>query len=599
MAIRSEPPSLAAESTPVAALGVEDPLARYNHNDSSCAIELAQDYTIGEHLLWAPRRIRVGCIGAGASGIMLCYKKEKEFGNDIDLVVYERHDQPGGVWYTNKYPGCRCDVPSPAYQYSFAPKPDWPMMYSSAQDIQGYYRDFAESRGYLDNYIKLKHSVNKAVWDEDNGQWILSVTERLSSGETRVFEDRVDFLVGNIGVLHTWKWPSIPGRELFKGKMTHSANYDTSLDLKDQRVAVIGSGASAVQIVPAIKDEAAHVVSFYRTPQWISSGMQVEGLTDGSNIAFTDEQKKKFRDDPAYYLECRKKMENNINRAFPVMLKDHPMQTVGRKKVAERMASMINNDPALMKKVMPDFAMGCRRLGLGEEFLHALNTPKVSLADSGIEVFTETGVKCKDGSTIDFDVVICATGFDVSFRPPFALIGREGRVLGDEWGAEPEAYLALAASGYPNFLIGSLGPNCPAGHGSFVTVLESAQNYVCKVIRKLQTENILSLDVKKEVVDEYNQHVHQWLQRTVWAAGCRSWFNGGDPSGKVRAQYPGSLMHWREMMDEPRFEDYNIRYRGTNRFKFMGNGFTKKEVDGQDLSFYLDPDWIKRPLFSH
>lgn len=158
------------------------------------------------------------------------------------------------------------------------------MMYSSAQDIQQYYHNFAESKGYLDKYIKLRHAVTQAIWNEETGQWILTVSETLPSGECRVFEDRVDFLVGNVGVLHTWKWPSIPGREIFKGEMTHSASYDTSLDLRGKRVAVIGSGASAVQIVPAIKDEAAHVVSFYRTPQWISSGMPVEGYTDGSNM---------------------------------------------------------------------------------------------------------------------------------------------------------------------------------------------------------------------------------------------------------------------------------------------------------------------------
>lgn len=158
------------------------------------------------------------------------------------------------------------------------------MFYSGAADIQKYYSDYAHSQGYVDKYIKLQHSVTKAVWSEASGQWVLTVEQTSPSGDRVTFEDRVDFLVGNVGVLHTWNWPDIPGRELFKGPITHSANYDTSIDLKDKRVAVIGSGASAVQIVPAIADEAKSVVSFYRTPQWISPGMPLEGFSDGFNF---------------------------------------------------------------------------------------------------------------------------------------------------------------------------------------------------------------------------------------------------------------------------------------------------------------------------
>lgn len=159
------------------------------------------------------------------------------------------------------------------------------MFYSGAGEIQKYYSGYANDQGYTEKYIKLRHSVEKAAWDEAAGQWVLTVTEDPASGEKRVFEDRVEILVGNFGVLHTWRWPSIPGRQLFKGSMTHSADYDTSIDLKGKKVAVIGSGASAIQIVPAIHEEAGHVVSFYRTPQWISSGMALEGLSDGGNFA--------------------------------------------------------------------------------------------------------------------------------------------------------------------------------------------------------------------------------------------------------------------------------------------------------------------------
>lgn len=204
----------------------------------------------------------------------------------MTLLGYEA---VGGVWFANKYPGCRCDVPSAGYQFSFAPKADWSRYYSPAAEIQKYYADFADKHGYVGKYIHLRHEVTKAVWDEVDGQWILSIIKTLPNGETHSFEDRVDFLIANIGVLNTWKWPNIPNRESFKGQITHSAAYDTSIDLSGKRVAVIGSGASSIQIVPAIKNIAAEVISFYRTPQWVSMGLAIDGVTDpdGSNFDCT------------------------------------------------------------------------------------------------------------------------------------------------------------------------------------------------------------------------------------------------------------------------------------------------------------------------
>lgn len=190
------------------------------------------------------------------------------------------------MWYANKYPGCRCDVPSPAYQYPFAPKHDWSRYYSPAAEIQEYYENFSRENGYLDKYIKLNHRVDKAVWDEVTSQWILSITETGASKEDVKFQDRVDFLVANVGVLNTWKWPDIPNRDSYHGRVTHSADYDTSIDLQGKTVIVIGSGASAIQIVPAIRTTAEKVISFYRTPQWIGPGLAMDGYTDAEGRNF-------------------------------------------------------------------------------------------------------------------------------------------------------------------------------------------------------------------------------------------------------------------------------------------------------------------------
>lgn len=177
-------------------------------------------------------------------------------------------------------------MPSAAYQYSFAPKPDWTRFYSPAAEIQEYYQKFAEDHGYIDKYIKLRHEITRAEWDESDSVWRLFITATSDFGEVTNFEDRVDVLVGNIGVLNTWKWPDVPNREAFEGEITHSADYNTSIDLKDKRVAVIGSGASSIQIIPEISKQTKETVCFYRTPQWVSGGMPVEGYTDenGSNF---------------------------------------------------------------------------------------------------------------------------------------------------------------------------------------------------------------------------------------------------------------------------------------------------------------------------
>lgn len=193
------------------------------------------------------------------------------------------------------------------------------------------------------------------------------------------------------------------------------------------------------------------------------------------------------------------------------------------------MAKILKNDKGLTRRLIPNFPMGCRRLGPAEGFLEAFHQDNVQLAEGDIASFSENGLLTTDGVEYAADVIICATGFEVSFKPQFPVIGSNGISLSEAWKDDPSAYLAVAASGFPNFMskfdqlftlpmltyqVGSLGPNCPAGHGSFITVLEAAQNYVCKVIRKIQTENIRSLSVKPEAVAEYNKHVHEWLKRT-------------------------------------------------------------------------------------
>ncbi|KAK2730999.1 flavin-binding monooxygenase [Colletotrichum kahawae] len=350
--------------------------------------------------------------------------------------------------------------------------------------------------------------------------------------------------------MNTWKWPDIPNREAFKGKMMHSAAYDTSVDLKGKSVIVVGSGASAVQIVPAIQPDAKKVTSFYRTPQWVSGGVPLEGYTEsGQNFSYTKEQIEAFRNDPKLHLEHRKKTEDSIIKGFPFNILNHPIQTFGRELLEKGMTVALKGDQRLMERLIPSFPAGCRRIGPAEGFLESFHEDNVELAEGDIATFTEGGVRTGDGKEYDADVVICATGFDTSFRPFFPIVGRRGRNLADVWKDDPAAYLALAVDGFPNFM---------------------------RTFPHTKTE----------------------IRCCVWAGGCRSWYNQGKPDGKVIAHYPGSLVHWRLMTNQPRWEDYNIKYRGRNRFEFMGNGFTDIEVDNKDVSWYLNPEEIEKPLFT-
>ncbi|KAH8621079.1 hypothetical protein IG631_24266 [Alternaria alternata] len=308
-------------------------------------------------------------------------------------------------------------------------------------------------------------------------------------------------------------------------------------------------------------------------------------------------------------------MEDKSNSKFMLFIENHVSQKIGRQMVERQMKSILNGKEHLKKRMIPDYSLGCRRIVRSEGFLEAFLKENVILVEGDV-TFTQDGLKTTSGVCYDVDVIICATGFDMSFKQHFPIIGRGGISLDDTWEKNTEAYLAMAVPGFPNLMIGSLGPNCPASTGSFTCAVEAAQDYICKVIRKMQTENIKSIDVRPGVLREYNEHVHEWLRRrqvqikiswhlyanylpSVWSSGCKSVYNQGNATGKLTMQYPGSIVHWRKLLEEPRFEDYSFVHRSRNRFEFMGNGFTEAEVTGGDLSWYLNPEYIEKPLFTH
>jgi hypothetical protein len=255
------------------------------------------------------------------------------------------------------------------------------------------------------------------------------------------------------------------------------------------------------------------------------------------------------------------------------------------------MSAMLRQNEHLTKALIPDYSVGCRRMTPGVGYLNALSQPNVQLiSDEAVEIIPE-GLKLSNGEKIEVDAIVCATGFDTSFIPRFPLIGTNGN-LQDIWKTTtPAAYMSCMVAGLPNYFT-FLGPNAPIGHGSVLTITEHLAKYIIKVIKKCQIEYTLSIRPLQSAVDDYSEHIATFMPRTAWAAPCGSWFKSGK-EGKVTALHPGSRIHWFHMLESPRWEDFEWRAETKNRFAYLGNGFSTKEGEGEDPTWYLDePDTL-------
>ncbi|KAF9893699.1 hypothetical protein FE257_009867 [Aspergillus nanangensis] len=537
----------------------------------------------------ANRTLRIVCIGAGASGIYLAYKLKTSF-TDFELDVYEKNPEIGGTWFENRYPGCACDVPAHNYTYSFEPKWDWSSNYASSREIFTYFNDFVDKYSLRD-HIRMRHEVIGAQWDEAATEWVVQVRD--PSGAT--FEKRVDFLINAAGILNAWRWPAIPGLKSFEGPLLHSAAWDDTVDLKGKHVGLIGNGSSGIQILPQVQKVASHVTTFIREPTWVSPTLGME-LRE-----YTDDEKRQFRDEPGTLLEMRRNAERAMCAVFPLMIQGSMSQKVTTEYMQEQMRVKLNNE-ALAEKLIPDFALGCRRLTPGINYLESLTLPNVTPIYGEITAITPTGCTTTSPEagtqSHDLDVLICATGFDTTFQPRFPLTGRNHADLAAEWAHEPRSYLGMAAHNFPNYFM-FLGPNCPIGNGPIIFSIELQGSYIAEFLNRWQKEDIASFDPKREAVDDFMTQKDLFMDRTVWATSCQSWYKN-PASGKITALWPGSTLHYMETLATPRYEDFDVRYvGGGNRFAYLGNGFSQLEMRaGADLTYYLREKEDGRSVFA-
>ncbi|KAH6689395.1 phenylacetone monooxygenase [Verticillium dahliae] len=407
-------------------------------------------------------------------------------------------------------------------------------------------------------------TVVDAIWQEDSGQWQVTVEHE---GVRRV--EHCHVLISAQGVLVHESWPEVPGLRDFKGHLTHSAAWEHNYDYAGKRIAVIGNGSSGIQIVPQMaKLPGTDVKNFIRGPAWVyyrAPPSKHLGRDDPDpNPRYTDDERKRFRD-PDFHLQHRKGIISRTNKA-----------------------DKIGHDPELCATLIPTWELGCRRITPGPGYLESFLRPNCSVTNSGITRVAENGVHTADGKFYECDVIVCATGFDVSHRPRYPVIGKSKIDLATRWAEEPDSYLSVAVPDFPNYFM-MMGPNCLGGHGSLVESLNWTGDYFVKWIRKMATEDIRYVTPKQAVADafmRYGDEVHKTL---VWTGACKSWYKRNRVDGRVTALFGGSAHLFNRMLGDIRGEDFDVTYNTANPFRFMGNGFTEWEMDPKsDLSWYVE-----------
>ncbi|KAJ9663843.1 hypothetical protein H2198_000603 [Neophaeococcomyces mojaviensis] len=562
---------------------------------------------------YTPRKLRVATIGAGYSGLIFAHKiqhEQPDLQKFIEHVIFEANDGVGGTWKVNTYPGVQNDVPAHLYALPFDPNPNWSKFYADGAEILEYVEATCD-KWNLRRDIKFNTKVIDLEWTEEHARWRITVSQ---NGQERV--EMADFVISAQGFLSRWKWPAIRGIHDFTGHKVHSAEWDHAYDYSHKRIGIIGNGSSAIQILPQMaKLDGVQIVSFQRNPTWITQSLgEALGVSSGEpeppeenevvgvnmedvdaddeeigsnfNPRYTARDKRRFAD-PQKHKAYRKMLQQGMNRGFKIYRKESVQNKKSTQATIERMRKALNNDEELCRKLIPDWTLGCRRLTPGEGYLESFLLPHVKLTQSHIKGVDATGINTEDGVHHDLDVIICATGFDVSNIPHYPVIGRGGISVAEKWKDEPESYLSLACPDFPNYFIFT-GPNATVGHGTLTTSMDWSANYMIKWLRKVAGEGIRSIAPKQVATDEFVRYGDEIHKTLTWTGSCVSWYKNHRRDGRVTATWPGSALLYKQVIQELRPEDWEIEYEKANRFAFLGNGFTLLEMDEEaDLAFYI------------
>jgi cation diffusion facilitator CzcD-associated flavoprotein CzcO len=472
-------------------------------------------------------------IGAGFGGLGMAIRLQQS--GIHDFLLLEKGDEVGGCWRENHYPGSGCDVPSHLYSFSFEPKTDWGRRYAQQPEILAYLRHCADKYG-LRQRIRFGVEVSGARFDEAAGVWEVS----LATGE--VLRSRV--LISAVGQLSRPAWPRLPGLERFEGESFHSARWNHGCSLEGKRVAVIGTGASAIQFVPAVATQAAKLHVFQRSPGYIlPKPDRAYRPWEHALLRRMPWLQRFFR--ALQYLHHESRVL--AFTFFPVLMR--LFEGKARRYLEQEVA-----DPELRRKLTPDYPMGCKRILISNDFYAALTRPNVELVDTAIREVTPRGVVTADGREREVDVLIFGTGFAATeFLSPMRITGRDGRELNEAWRQGAEAYLGVTVSGFPNFFM-LYGPNTNLGHNSIVYMLESQIRYVLACLKVLRSRELRFLDVRPEAQRGFNAKLQGTLQHSVWSGPCSSWYKTEE--GRNTNNWPGFTFTYRRRTRAPRLAHY-------------------------------------------
>jgi cation diffusion facilitator CzcD-associated flavoprotein CzcO len=474
-------------------------------------------------------------VGAGLGG--LCMGALMSMAGRRDFVIIEKANDLGGTWRDNVYPGCACDVPSHLYSFSFAQKPDWSGLFPNQPEILAYIDEVAAEHG-LRSHITFGAALLKAEWDEENAFWRV---------ETSKGQITARHLVTAIGALHAPSIPKLSGMKAFAGKSFHSAQWDSSIDLTGANVAVIGTGASAIQFVPQIAGKIGKLGIYQRTAPWILPRF---------DRPLTSIERTLLRHIPGYKTLFRASLYAFYELRFPIFKGNRKMGAIAEALARTHLQSQIK-DEILRQKLTPSYRLGCKRALIADDYYPTLLRENVELITDPIAQVQPHSIVTKDGRERPTDVIIYGTGFDVA--GPFRrldIIGR-GVALADVWRDEMRSYLGLAVSGFPNFHM-LLGPNTGLGHNSVIIMIEAQARHIMNCLDQMDAKNLHVIDVKPQAEAASFDDIQSRLVNSIWqAGGCRSWYQ--DERGRNIALWPGSTLDYERKTRRASLADYDAR----------------------------------------
>lgn len=460
----------------------------------------------------------VAIIGAGFGGIAAAVAlRRRGFDN---IVVIERSDGVGGTWRQNTYPGAACDIQSHLYSFSFAPNRHWTRTYAYQPEILAYLESVADDFD-LRRHLLLNTAVQKLIWNDQRAHWDIE----LADGHRLV----ADVVVSAVGLFGTVRYPDIEGLSDFTGHVMHTAQWDASIDLAGRRIAVVGTGASGVQVIPELAAAAVTLTVFQRTPPW---------MVPREDRPYSRDELRRFRRIPWAALRERWRLWK-LQHDNTALTPGHPRMAAVQG-LSENFLRQHVEDESMRHALTPRYPFRCKRVLLGEKYYLALQRPHVELVTEPIQRVTETAVVTASGRVVEVDAIVLATGFETSsYLAGLEVIGRGGQSLHDRWKLDPQAYLGVAVSGFPNFFM-LYGPNTNQGANSIIYILEAGARMVASAVGRLARRGGY-LDVRPDVEQRYNEQICADLERTIWTQ-CDSYYRS--PSGRIVTQWPHSELDY-------------------------------------------------------